>query len=540
MKFTRNDYEEMRETRNKRIATVVFVGIIVIGVYFLFIKESPKAERKGRLFPKRPRPANSRTHYPDASKPVHLQPSQVTPKDLPTLFAQVSQSVVLIKTFDSRGNQVGLGSGFFISSQGHLVSNRHVFSGAHRAEVQNKNGTFPIDNVVAEHSKYDLVRVQVKIGNRTVKALKVKNKIPKIGEKVLVIGNPMGLESTISDGIVSAVRTLKPYGKVIQITSPISPGSSGSPVLNMAGEVIGVATFQMQKGQNLNFAIPISRLGDLSKIDNRDLASINFENDELIQSMTDPFDKGMVLFNVEKYEGAIDFFKQAVSKNPSHAEAYLHLGICYRETGATNAIDAFKSAISIDPKYGKAYLHLGIAYNKLNMVTEAIESFREALDIDSGDNEALLNLGISYGMSKKYQAAVSTLEKSMDISPTKEGYYYLGLSYSGLEKHGKAIRVLTYCLDLDPDFMEAYVVLGASYIAVENWRRGIKVMNRAVIKMPESSEIHFILGLLHLGNRDLSSAEREKKILGKSKIKGARSFRNKLSSAISRYSRRRR
>ncbi len=78
-----------------------------------------------------------------------------------------------------------------------------------------------------------------------------------------MVGSPMGLEQTISEGIVSAVREIPNLGKIFQISAPISSGSSGSPVINMKGEVIGVATFQFIKGQNLNFAVSGKYVMDL-------------------------------------------------------------------------------------------------------------------------------------------------------------------------------------------------------------------------------------------------------------------------------------
>ena len=80
------------------------------------------------------------------------------------------------------------------------------------------------------------------------------------GQRVLVIGNPEGLYGTVSDGIISAFRD---DGNIIQITAPISPGSSGSPVLNEKGEVIGIATYYGKEGQNLNFAVSSNALEDL-------------------------------------------------------------------------------------------------------------------------------------------------------------------------------------------------------------------------------------------------------------------------------------
>ena len=79
------------------------------------------------------------------------------------------------------------------------------------------------------------------------------------GQRVLVIGNPDGLEGTVSDGIISAFRSGR---SMIQITAPISPGSSGSPVLDETGQVIGMATLVSKEGQNLNFAISAEAIKD--------------------------------------------------------------------------------------------------------------------------------------------------------------------------------------------------------------------------------------------------------------------------------------
>jgi len=81
----------------------------------------------------------------------------------------------------------------------------------------------------------------------------------QVGEAVVAIGNPLSLDSTVSNGIVSGVRTIEDEGgKFLQVTAPISPGSSGGPLFNMAGEVIGVTAMYLKDGENLNFAIPIN------------------------------------------------------------------------------------------------------------------------------------------------------------------------------------------------------------------------------------------------------------------------------------------
>src|SRR5207248_11758035 len=95
------------------------------------------------------------------------------------------------------------------------------------------------------------------------------------GESFVVIGNPYGLEGSVSNGIVSAVRQISGYGKIIQITASISPGSSGSPVVNMLGQVIGVATLQAAEGQNLNFAVPAERISQLKISDIQSFSTLS-------------------------------------------------------------------------------------------------------------------------------------------------------------------------------------------------------------------------------------------------------------------------
>jgi len=109
----------------------------------------------------------------------------------------------------------------------------------------------------------------VDLGKDIAKPLRLSRNFPEIGERVVVIGSPLGLEQTVSEGIVSAIRGI---GRLLQITAPISPGSSGSPVVNMKGEVVGVATLQFTQGQNLNFAVSAERISKMKSGEGKTLA----------------------------------------------------------------------------------------------------------------------------------------------------------------------------------------------------------------------------------------------------------------------------
>jgi S1-C subfamily serine protease len=113
--------------------------------------------------------------------------------------------------------------------------------------------------MVAADEKADLVKMVVNLPGGVPHYLTVSGARPDAGERVIVMGSPLGLEQTATDGMVSAIRTMRDRGEFLQISAPISPGSSGGPVVNMAGQVIGIATFQV-KGQNLNFAVPGYRI----------------------------------------------------------------------------------------------------------------------------------------------------------------------------------------------------------------------------------------------------------------------------------------
>ena len=172
------------------------------------------------------------------------------------IVAQSAAAVVTIKTFDATGRPTGLGSGFRVAS-GRVVTNAHVIAGASRIEMFDNTeqllGSAGFAEVVS--TTVDLA-ILPRLGTRSAQ-LRMAATLPRVGERVVVIGAPEGLTNTVSDGLVSAIRSID--GRVLlQISAPISPGSSGGPVLNTRGEVIGVSVSILREGQNLNFAVPLA------------------------------------------------------------------------------------------------------------------------------------------------------------------------------------------------------------------------------------------------------------------------------------------
>ncbi|MCP4220458.1 MAG: tetratricopeptide repeat protein [bacterium] len=503
------------------------IGIVAVGlISFLFFRKSSDTVEYDEFKPMR---APSEMEAPKKTKKKY---AAVAAKDLPTLVKETKNAIVVIHTYDEQGNGRAQGTGFFINAVGHAVSNFHVFKGAYRAEVKTASGTFPVEKVLAEDAKHDLVLFTVRIKANQYNYIPFEYELPQVGERIMVIGNPLGLESTVSDGIVSARREFGPFGKVIQLTSPISSGSSGSPVLNMKGRVVGVATFQYKKGQNLNFAIPAYRVKELVPGKGKELASVDFEDDGIADGMDDSYSKGLVLYEAERYKAAITHFRESIKETSSDASAHYYLGMCYLGLGSIDAINHFKNAIDINADYIDAYCGMGAIYNKLNQSKEAIDIMEQAVHLSPNHPEALLQLGIAYAKNKDYPGAVTVLERALSVSEDYQTYLYLGISYIAVRKPSEGIHALEKCIELEPSCLEAYIGVSYAYVKVKNWTRGIKILNRAVLLDPQCAEIHYLLGVMHVGNNDFASAKNEQMILRN--LKASYQYRNQLSSAISR------
>ena len=174
--------------------------------------------------------------------------------DWSSLVEKVMPAVVTIVSADAK--DIVQGSGFIISSDGKIVTNFHVVAGKPAILARRSDGSFlVIEGILASDKANDLAILQAERRNLPFVRLGDSDAV-KVGEAICVIGSPMLLEGAVSAGIISAVRELQDGRKLLQIMAPISKGSSGSPVFNRKGEVIGVASFILSEGQNLNFAVP--------------------------------------------------------------------------------------------------------------------------------------------------------------------------------------------------------------------------------------------------------------------------------------------
>lgn len=173
------------------------------------------------------------------------------------IFKQQADAVVVVMAISLKRNH--LASGFIVNPDGLIVTSYHTLKGARKVGVKLRDGrVFDRVRIIKQSRQYDLALLKIDTKDLKYLALGDSDQLA-IGQRVLTIGNPLGLESSVADGLVSAFREVNKI-KLLQISVPLSEGSSGAPILDFKGQVVGITMGTLQAGQNLNFAIPVNYL----------------------------------------------------------------------------------------------------------------------------------------------------------------------------------------------------------------------------------------------------------------------------------------
>ena len=206
-----------------------------------------------------------------------------------------SPSVVGIFTLDEDDQPLHLGSGFFINAKGNVATNHRVLEGKATTFVKTAQGeTGEVLRVLNYDPKLDLLVADTTFQNTAALPLGDSDAVA-VDEDVVIIGSPIGLEGTISKGIISGFRVVEGT-RLIQITAPISAGNRGGPVFNLTGEVIGIATASLSGWQNVQFAVPVNYLKDLSatRVD-MSLKVPKLPGKTIYQALRDALESGIVV-----------------------------------------------------------------------------------------------------------------------------------------------------------------------------------------------------------------------------------------------------
>jgi S1-C subfamily serine protease/Flp pilus assembly protein TadD len=365
--------------------------------------------------------------------------STITGEKTPVqIFEEVAPGVVVIVAKSSTGfNQ---GSGFIVDKSGVIVTNLHVVAGAEKINVRLKDGRlYPVTGIIEYDQMRDICVLKIDAPDLVTIPLGNSNSL-KQGQKILVIGAPLGLEYSISDGLYSGLRGEIAGLKSLQFTAPTSPGNSGGPLLDMQGRVLGVTTFVITAGQNLNFAIPVNDIK--SFIHTNTKISVE-EFSRSLNKVYSLYNSALEAYSAGKIDLAIDYVKQAIAIEQNDAALHCLLACAYSDKGMFNeAIDEAKQAVFLKPD-ALNHSNLGKYYASRGMFDEAITEFKQVLAFDPDDSNAHSDLGGSYIWKGDLSEGIAECNRAITLDPSN-AYAYGNLA-EGYYRSGKYDLAVKYC-----------------------------------------------------------------------------------------------
>jgi tetratricopeptide (TPR) repeat protein len=333
------------------------------------------------------------------------------------VYEQVKDSVVVVKAYDHKGQQVGLASGVMLPS-GDVITNYHVVKAGVRYTVGRGKQAAPATLKAGDPDK-DLCLLTA-LGLVAEPARLGRAASLKVGEPVYAVGAPQGLELSLSEGIVSQLRGGPP--PIIQTTVAISPGSSGGGLFNAKGELVGITTFYLKDGQSLNFALPVEWIGEVAgkKIPERPRGEAPGATEPGARPKEYWIDRGSALEKARDWQGLLAHCRRWTQAEPDTGLAWSCLGNAYGNLGRhREAIEAYQEALRLKPDHANAWNNIGVAYGKLGRYREAIAAYREALRLKPGYANAWFNLAVAYANSGNRSAALEAVKELRRYDPQK-------------------------------------------------------------------------------------------------------------------------
>jgi len=420
------------------------------------------------------------------------------------LFARASPAVVCIEVTDAEYKKRGQGSGFLVSHDGMIVTNYHVMHVGRRALVRfGDSKTFPVTAVLAQDKEKDLAVLKIAAKGMPYLELLPEGATPKVGARAFAIGTPAGYTNTLSEGLVSGLRE-QDNRSVVQTTAPISSGSSGGPLLDARGRVLGVNTFVRVERtgdriiENLNFAVSSDEVhailakADAAKADldaaargqplddqaAADLARAYelIGKDRLldaagaVQALAERYPEntqvrlleGQVSMRMNFADEALKAFEAVVRLSPNEAEGHLGIGLAYsRKKQWNKAADALNRAVTLSPADPVAQRALGAALLELRRHDEALSALKESVSLDDGDPKAWMTLGEAYMAQELYTPAEDAFRSVLRLRPNNAlAHARLALAAYRNGQFDEAMSAASTAVRIRPDLPDAYYVMG--------------------------------------------------------------------------------
>ena len=423
-------------------------------------------------------------------------------KSAEVIYKKTNGAIVRIYTYYDDNTPFSQGSGVILKNEGWIVTNYHVLGDATILYAEHNGKLFKMDSVLAVDKIKDVLVLQLsKQENdkefKSIPNLKIGNSDRlKVGQKVYAIGSPYGFENTITEGIISGLRTsFSSEQGFIQISAPISSGSSGGAIINGRGELIGISTmvYSGETAQNLNFAILINDVLETARNGKGYTKSLSNKSTDYLNQVDYYYQKGLSDFSSGNYVIAIKGFQSGlpVGNDDSKAILYYYIGLAYHQLGQFDSALA-NYAKSLDRNNHdvditiKTYSAVGSAYYKKNDLDQAIIYFKKVAELDSSFSNAYLGLGLVYFTSGDYDKSIENLRKAVQKDPRNaKAYYLLGNIAYQMEKIEASIAFYQQAINIESDFAEAYLGLANAYIKMGDTEKGIQNQQKAYYLNPE-------------------------------------------------------
>lgn len=405
---------------------------------------------------------------------------ELTPEQI---FEKVNDCVVVILSYDFNGNLSKQGSGVVISEKGWVVTNYHIFAECESIEIKHNNNFIKYTDIIGADIEKDILILKID-ENIFPSILIADTNSLKIGQRIYAIGSPMGLENSLSEGLISGLRNVLDENRsYIQITASISQGSSGGAVVNTKGELIGLSVSSIKTGQNLNFAIPIKDVMNIS---------INTYNDKKDTDANNYFYKGFNADENGKFEEAIQYYSLYLEIFPDDYEVYCNRGLAFsRIRDYNNALSDFDKAIQISPTYINAWNNRGVVNMRLRKFDKAIIDFNSVLEIDLLNELAYHNRGIAYMNLNEYETALTNFFKAIEINPKYSDVYNdIGEIYTIRKNYKEAISNFNRAIEINPNKAVPFCNRGLAYRSIEEYQKAISDFNIAIQIDPFYSEAY--------------------------------------------------
>jgi TolA-binding protein len=340
------------------------------------------------------------------------------------IYEKTEKSVVVVLAYDNKGN-VYQGSGVVIDSSGLIATNHHVCKDASKIEI--KHYSKEIKNV--QVYVFDAVKdiLILKTGDLSFSPITPGNSDNlKAGQRVYAVGSPEGYENSISEGIISGFRNDNNNVRLIQMTCPITDGSSGGAVLNSRGELIGLSVSGQHEG-NLYFAVPVNDVFTLlgSMItSNTPVTETPADETPAVETQVvgstvpeDLFESGTSAIENMDYSGAELYFSKHLEKFSSDVNAYYSRGYArFKLKEYKKAISDFSVVIE-KSRSMESYFYRGNCYYSLKEYNNAREDYTKAIEQDPDNYDIFFNRGYASFKSGDFRGAISDWKKAIELNP---------------------------------------------------------------------------------------------------------------------------